>query len=350
MTMTQPGPAGWYPDTKTGGTAYWDGKRFTGDVRPRRRPFAAAANHTVAAIVVWIIGGLMVLSSPAQLAPVDPDLVDSTKSTPGGPGAFALALVLGFGLIALGFYLFRGQGERTGPVAARARAANDYEAAIAVLREEVGKSTVPSAALVTAFLVAQEAAHRRFGVSTASVELSRECAEIGFAMESIFTPVLGQVQGLTLHKDWFVAGTRAWGITSTTKAQFDLDDRVTTVTTSKGSGKRVVSTSVEAPRGGVLRLVSDDGSHALNVHPSQVSNARQIVQMVAARADQLKESTTAAVQGRALAEAEQVKAISNPETAKALQNLQNLLFTRVITEDEFAKMKAKLFFNSQEKS
>lgn len=348
--MTQPGPAGWYPEPDSGGTKYWDGKRFTGDVRPRRRPFAAAAKHKGAAITCWIIGGILVLGSPAQLAPVDPDLVDSTKSAPGGPGSFAMALIIGIVLIAWGFYLFRGQGEKTGPVAARARAANDYESAIEVLKVEVGKNKAPRAALVTAFLVTQEAAHRRFGASTALVELSRECAELGFAMETVSTPVLGQVQGLTLHKDWFIVGTRAFGITSTTRAQFDLDDQVKTVTTSQNSGKKVVSTSVEAPRGGTLRLVADDGQQVITVKPNDVSNARQIVQIVLARADQLKESSTSAAQGRASTEAEQIKAISNPETAKALQNLQNLLFTRVITDEEFAKMKAKLIFSPEDQS
>lgn len=350
MTMTQPGPAGWYPDTEMGGTKYWDGKRFTGDVRPRRRPFAAAAKHKKGAIWVWIIGALILISSPRQLVPVASTDVDSADTTSGGPGSFVFAVVLGVALIVWGFYLIRGQGEATGPVAARARAANDYEAALDAFKKEVDKSKAPSAALVTSFLVLQEAAHRRFAPSDASTELSRECAELEFSIETISTPVLGQVQGLTLHKDWLIVGTRAFGITSTSRAQFHLDDQVQTVTTSQGKGNRVVSTSVEAPRGGVLRIVTDDGQQAINVKPEQVSDARQIVEQVAARADQIKESASIAAQGRASTEAEQIKAISNPDTAKALQNLQNLLFTRVITDEEFAQMKSKLLSNPENQS
>src|SRR5690349_14657077 len=37
--------AGWYPDPSTRGTAYWDGSRWTGDSRPRRRKCAAASKH-----------------------------------------------------------------------------------------------------------------------------------------------------------------------------------------------------------------------------------------------------------------------------------------------------------------
>jgi hypothetical protein len=38
-----PTSSGWYPDPHTGGTRYWDGTRWTGDGRPRRRSFAAEA-------------------------------------------------------------------------------------------------------------------------------------------------------------------------------------------------------------------------------------------------------------------------------------------------------------------
>lgn len=46
------------------------------------------------------------------------------------------------------------------------------------------------------------------------------------------------------------------------------------------------------------------------------------------------------------AAAAQIQAIANPETAKALQNLQNLLYTRVITDEEFQAAKNKLLGNS----
>lgn len=40
--------------------------------------------------------------------------------------------------------------------------------------------------------------------------------------------------------------------------------------------------------------------------------------------------------------AAQVRAISNPETAQALQNLQNLLYTRAISDEEFQAAKNNL--------
>lgn len=41
-------------------------------------------------------------------------------------------------------------------------------------------------------------------------------------------------------------------------------------------------------------------------------------------------------------EAAQIKALSDPQTAKALQNLQNLLYTRALTEEEFQIAKQRL--------
>jgi len=40
--------------------------------------------------------------------------------------------------------------------------------------------------------------------------------------------------------------------------------------------------------------------------------------------------------------AAQIRAISNPETAQALQNLQNLLYTRAISDEEFQAAKSNL--------
>lgn len=47
------------------------------------------------------------------------------------------------------------------------------------------------------------------------------------------------------------------------------------------------------------------------------------------------------------AAAAQVQAIANPETAKALQNLQNLLYTRTITDAEYQAAKNKLLGDLQ---
>lgn len=44
--------------------------------------------------------------------------------------------------------------------------------------------------------------------------------------------------------------------------------------------------------------------------------------------------------------AAQVNAIANPETAKAIQNLQNLLYTQAITEEEFQAAKNRLLRSS----
>jgi hypothetical protein len=57
MSSQVPTFAGWYPDSETGGTKYWDGSRWTGDRRPRRRQFAAAASHRKLIPLILMGGG-----------------------------------------------------------------------------------------------------------------------------------------------------------------------------------------------------------------------------------------------------------------------------------------------------
>lgn len=347
MTSTESVPAGWKPDPETGGTRYWDGRRWTGDSRPARQSFAAQSAHLGWAIALLAVGGLSALGSPSNFFPrtaVDRATGIETTTT-AGPGAFVISLIFGLACLAFGLYLLRGKGPTTKAVEAKARAANDFEAAIAQLTAEVAAGPAPRAALVTAYMTAQAVSIRRFGAAAAPAEFAQASAAAGVTTAMISSPVLGQLPGFSVHRDWIIEGTRATDMTATARAQFHLDDRVQTVTTSQAKGKKVVSTSTEVPRGGVLQVVMADGVRNIRVAPNLVANARQLAEQINARADELRHAETTAASNRSSREAEQIRAISNPETAKALQNLQDLLFTRVITDAEFEQMKAKLFAN-----
>lgn len=104
--------ADWYDDPATGGTKYWDGSRWTGDKRPRRRPFAAASNQRDMGLLAFFLGlcftALIILGVFSD---------DENDQLPVAALAF-VPLILGVcGAIAT--YLIRGQGPATDAVEAR---------------------------------------------------------------------------------------------------------------------------------------------------------------------------------------------------------------------------------------
>ncbi len=133
MSTPVPTVAGWYPDPATGGTRYSDGSRWTGDTRPRRRTFAAAATHRGWGIGLIIFGVLSVLSSPGQFS--QPEGTSSMSPV----GAFFSSILLGVAVAAFGVYLIRGQGPTTKAVeerlAARRNAADAIERKVASTRQ-----------------------------------------------------------------------------------------------------------------------------------------------------------------------------------------------------------------------
>lgn len=98
---------GWYPDPHSGGTQYWDGERWTGDARPPRRSFAAAAAHRSEGVSVLVLGWIFAFISVMAVS----------EGSGGGYLLVAfLAIVIGS---AVGAYLLRGQGPTTEEVESR---------------------------------------------------------------------------------------------------------------------------------------------------------------------------------------------------------------------------------------
>lgn len=104
MNEVVPTSAGWYPDVASGGTTYWDGKRWTGDTRPRRKSFAAASKPDDWSLYFLFVG-VPLLPILAFIAP------DESVTQ---PVLWLLAgIVLLAAYVAIGVYLFRGQGPST---------------------------------------------------------------------------------------------------------------------------------------------------------------------------------------------------------------------------------------------
>lgn len=133
---------GWYPDHDTGGAEYWDGRRWTGDQRPRRRLFAAPAKEGRKGMIALALGGL-----GALLALVTWVGAKQEAERQSGWGWFVIfGLVVGIVGVAVGIYLLRGQGPTTEEVEARlardreVQAQTDVRAANLLKQGKVGRA------------------------------------------------------------------------------------------------------------------------------------------------------------------------------------------------------------------
>jgi hypothetical protein len=81
-----------------------------------------------------------------------------------------------------------------------------------------------------------------------------------------------------------------------------------------------------------------------------VAEAKALAIDAEAREDKARAASLESAHANSAPDVERIKALANPETAKALQNLQSLLFTRVISDEEFNRAKARLLGESDLRS
>lgn len=103
MSAQDPLIAGWYPDPDTGGTRYWDGSRWSGARRPRRRAFAAKADYGWEPHYFTLMGGVS-FGAIWMMAAFDEGF---------HIGWFVGGMALLLGSLAVSIYFLRGQGPTT---------------------------------------------------------------------------------------------------------------------------------------------------------------------------------------------------------------------------------------------
>ncbi len=143
MSGTIPTLPGWLPDPSTGGTAFWDGQRFTGDRRPPRRKFAAEARLSRSGALWLLCGALLLVTGVRALWTPELGLGHVTDDSSEGTfwdniaqalddadfafgleafGSSAVYIALALGCGALGIYRLRGRGPTTKKVIRRLEA------------------------------------------------------------------------------------------------------------------------------------------------------------------------------------------------------------------------------------
>lgn len=108
---------------------------------------------------------------------------------------------------------------------------------------------------------------------------------------------------------------------------------------SERSGRRTTITVVTATQSLDMRLPRTEAEHIARRLDALVRSARS----EATRAVHQVVHHSVRPDASGDASAAQIQALANPETARALQNFQNLLYSRTITEAEFQAAKNRIF-------
>lgn len=125
MSDQAPIVAGWYPDPGTGGTRHWDGSRWSGATRPRRKPFAADANHGSVPHLFTLMGGVS-FGVLCMMAAFDAGF---------SIGYFLLGMAFLLGSAVTSLYFLRGRGPTT----------KEVEKALAARRQAEDEATAKAA-------------------------------------------------------------------------------------------------------------------------------------------------------------------------------------------------------------
>ena len=137
----------------------------------------------------------------------------------------------------------------------------------------------------------------------------------------------GQVR---VYKDWVIAG----------KAGYDFDVSTRGDVTVDGSIQYGANNQKIDNRKASLHLATQDWSHSFTIHPDKADEARRILNQLTAIVEQMKpQAVSAADVSEAM---ERLMSSSGKSPAEKLEELSNLRYQRLLSDQEFERAKAKI--------
>ena len=137
----------------------------------------------------------------------------------------------------------------------------------------------------------------------------------------------GQVR---IYKDWVIAGKIGYDFDVSTRGDVTMDGSIQYGKNNQAIDNRKAS----------LHLATQDWSHSFSIHPDKADEARRLLNQLTAIVEQMKPKAVSAAD---ITEAmERLMSSSGKSPAEKLEELSNLRYQRLLTDQEFELAKEKI--------
>jgi len=311
----------------------------SGEGRPpqTRRRFAAKYHHREWGLALGFIGLL--------------SLISAFGSDAGGVFGH---VVVGLILLAASVYLLRGQG--VDPKIAQRKAAKEAE----IAQRKVAQMSQATVALQNAVHAEQRGAaavaYRNLEATAkreypegaqAKARVAEALASIGVDVKSFESPRIGVILSLQgpsqveVFRDWIIHGQEAHDVDATTRGDVYIDGSVQmrSAVVPNGKGSQVQNTQVDT-RTAQVQFVSSSWAMGVPIHPDQANAARLVVAQLGVHVESLKPQGLTAQDMKGLVDA--ILNNTGQPPAEKLQQLSNLRYQRLLSDEEFEQAKSKI--------
>jgi hypothetical protein len=167
-----------------------------------------------------------------------------------------------------------------------------------------------------------------------SIEFDKSLVESKFigSVANMAGPMFGSAdkKSIRIYKDWVIAGQIGFDFDISTRGQVNVDGSITYDKKNNRVDNRTAT----------LQLATQDWSYAFKIHPDHADEARRIVNQLLAIVEEMKpKGVTATDIQEAMSK---LVSSGGKSPAEKLEELSNLRYQRLLTDQEFETAKAKI--------
>lgn len=253
-----------------------------------------------------------------------------------GIGPIILGVLIYVGVSVAGLFLILKEPDPARAAAKAAKEEHAIELALGQLESATGARAVIAHEKLTELVVKENnpETHKRLKEALESINFDNSRVESQFlgSLTNLAAGIStsGSKRQVRIYKDWVIAGDIGYNFDVSTRGQVHKDGGVIV----DNKGKRVDATTA------TLQLATQDWSHTFNILPNEANEARRILNQLSAIVDEMKPKGATALDVESAME--KLASKSGKSQAERLEELSNLRYQRLLSDQEFEKAKAKI--------